>query len=70
MDEIKVSSNSPEGMTDKDEKCYEGRYKDLNSTKGREHYSEKGSEDGRLNTCGKTLTAYEAQRYLDGNPDL
>jgi hypothetical protein len=34
------------------------------------HYSTVGIQQGRLGTCAKRLTDYEAQRYLDENPDL
>jgi hypothetical protein len=59
-------------MTEADVKCYEGRYTDLADKKGREHYAHEGSEEKqlRLNTCAKTLTLFEAQRYIDNNPDL
>lgn len=58
------SSNSPDGMTDADVKCYEKRFSDLGKLKGREHYQEIGEEQGRLNTCAKNLTNYQALYYL------
>jgi hypothetical protein len=64
------SSKAPDGMTEEDEKCYEARFSDLNKKKGREHFQDVGSDQGRLRTCAGNLTDYQTQRYLDNNPDL
>ena len=57
-------------MNDADVACYEARYSDLNKTDARIHYTTIGSEQGRLPTCAKNLSDYEAQKYIDRNPDL
>ena len=41
------SSKAPDGMTEADEKCYETRFGDLKGKKGRQHYQDLGSEQGR-----------------------
>lgn len=64
------SSKAPDGMTEKDEKCYEGRFADLQGKHGRQHFQDLGSDQGRLRWCAKNLTDYQTQRYIDGNPDL
>ena len=65
-----TSTKSPGGMNDDDVKCYEGRYSDLNGKDGRTHFTTVGQEQGRLPTCAKNLSDFEAQKYLDRNPDL
>jgi len=64
------SSKAPDGMTEKDEKCYEHRFSDLGGSKGRTHFQDAGSDQGRLRWCAQNLTEYQTQRYIDMNPDL
>jgi len=45
------SSKAPDGMTEADEKCYETRFADLGKMKGRQHYQDIGSDQGRLPWC-------------------
>lgn len=52
------SSKAPDGMTEKDEKCYESRFGDLKGMHGRQHYQELGSDQGRLRWCATNLTDY------------
>lgn len=58
-------------MTKADEACYSKRYGDVPKTMtGRTHYQEVGSDQGRLPSCARNLTEYEAQRYIDNSPVL
>lgn len=58
-------------MTKADEECYSKRYGDIPKTMtGRMHYQEIGSDQGRLPSCARNLTEYEAQRYIDNSPVL
>jgi len=65
----KVSSKAKDGMTDEDAKCYKDRYSDA-SGDARNHYLDKGVDEGRQRRCAKDLSDYEAQRYLWNYPDL
>jgi len=56
-------------MSDADTTCYSSRYGDV-SGDARKHFLEIGESAGRLPTCARNLTDYEAQTYLDRNPDL
>ena len=59
-----ISSTSEAGMSDADVECYKSRYSDLDGKSAREHYTEIGEEQGRLNTCAIRLTEIMAARYL------
>jgi len=48
------------GMNDEDVKCYEKRYSDLKGLAAREHFGTVGHFEGRLPTCGRNMTTYEA----------
>jgi hypothetical protein len=52
------SSKAPDGMTEADVKCYETRFADLKGKKGRAHFQEVGSDQGRLKWCATNLTDY------------
>ena len=65
------SSNSPDGMSEADTKCYNENYSDVGGAdNSRNHYTTIGHEQGRQPNCGRSLTAIEEQIYLDKNPDL
>jgi len=66
----KLSSESEGGMNDEDVKCYEKRYSDLQGMGAREHFQGIGHYEGRNPTCGRNLTTYESESYLNRNPDL
>jgi len=56
-------------MSDADVSCYTSRYSDV-SGDARQHYLNTGETLGRLPNCARNLTDYEAQKYIDRNPDL
>ena len=59
------------GMDEAEAKCYAARYTDLNATVDpKAHWNTIGKAEGRLGACAKKLTQFEAQRYLNMNPDL
>jgi hypothetical protein len=65
------SSNSPDGMSEADTKCYNENYSDVNGAdNARNHYTTIGHEQGRQPNCGRSLTPIEEQIYLDKYPDL
>ena len=47
-------------MSDYDVECYAHRYSDLEGMEPREHFISIGKKQGRLGTCGRNLTDYEA----------
>jgi hypothetical protein len=57
-------------MTDGDAMCYGTRYEDLGQKTGREHFKLTGQAQGRLNTCARRLSTYEAGTYLHTFPEL
>lgn len=57
-------------MTDSDQACYASRYSDIGNKTGKEHFKLVGNEQGRLGTCGRALTKYEAEQYLHAFPEL
>lgn len=58
-------------MDDAEAKCYAARYTDLNATVDpKAHWNTIGKAEGRLGACAKKLTQFEAQRYLNMNPEL
>lgn len=67
----KQAPSTPSNLNDEDAKCYSSRYQDIDAMLDpKTHYSTVGIQQGRLGTCAKRLTDYEAQRYLNENPDL
>jgi hypothetical protein len=59
------------GMDEAEAKCYAARYTDINATVDpKAHWNTIGKAEGRLGACAKKLTQFEAQRYLNMNPDL
>lgn len=61
---------APSLMTDKEKKCYQQRYDDLNGTDPETHYFETGKDQGRYYHCGDIMTWFMASRYLDRYPEL
>jgi len=57
-------------MTEADQACYASRYTDLKDKPAKEHFKLIGSEQGRLSTCARSLTDFEALRYLHTFPEL
>lgn len=67
----KQAPSTPANLNDEDAKCYSSRYQDIDAMLDpKTHFTTVGIQQGRLGTCAKRLTDYEAQRYLDQNPDL
>lgn len=65
------SPSTQESLNDEDAKCYASRYNDIDAMLDpKAHYTTTGIAQGRLGTCARRLTEYEAQRYLDMNPEL
>lgn len=65
-----VSTKSPVGMNEADEKCYENRYSDVQGQDPREHFTMIGRDQGRLSTCANNLTDIQTQRMIDRYPFL
>jgi len=57
-------------MTDADAACYASRYSDLKDKPAKEHFRLKGENEGRLSTCARDLSDYEALTYLHTFPEL
>lgn len=57
-------------MTDGDAMCYGTRYNDLKDKPAREHFKLTGQAQGRLATCARRLSNYEAETYLHTFPEL
>jgi hypothetical protein len=57
-------------MTDGDAMCYGTRYTDLKDKPAREHFKLTGQAQGRLATCARRLSNYEAETYLHTFPEL
>jgi hypothetical protein len=57
-------------MSDADAACYQGRYSDLKGVNAKEHFRLTGEQQGRLETCARDLTDYEALTYLHTFPEL
>jgi len=57
-------------MTDGDSMCYGTRYNDLEGKTPREHFKLVGQAQGRLQTCARRLSDYEAETYLHTFPEL
>ena len=57
-------------LSDNDQRCYAARFSDLKGAAPLTHYATVGVSQGRLGTCAKELTNYEAQTYLETFPEL
>jgi len=57
-------SDDSQKMTDGDAMCYGTRYNDLGGKTPRDHYRLVGQNQGRLHTCARRLSDYEAESYL------
>jgi len=57
-------------MTDNDAACYSSRYSDLKGKNAKEHFKITGDKQGRLETCARELSDYEALSYLNMFPEL
>jgi len=57
-------------MTDGDAMCYGTRYNDLKEKPAREHFKLTGEAQGRLASCARRLSDYEAETYLHTFPEL
>ena len=57
-------------MTDNDAACYSSRYSDLKGKNAKEHFKITGDKQGRLDTCARELSDYEALSYLNMFPEL
>lgn len=57
-------------LSDNDQRCYAARYSDLKGAAALTHYATVGVSQGRLGTCAKSLTDFEAQTYLETFPEL
>ena len=69
-DEKKDESSAKPLLSDNDARCYAARFSDLKGNSGLTHYATVGVPQGRLGTCAKELTNYEAQTYLELFPEL
>ena len=57
----KQAPSTPSNLNDEDAKCYSSRYQDIDAMLDpKAHYSTIGIQQGRLGTCAKRLTDYEA----------
>jgi len=71
IDEDKKDEGSAKPLlSDNDARCYAARFSDLKGNSGLTHYATVGVPQGRLGTCAKALTDYEAQTYLESFPEL
>jgi hypothetical protein len=59
-DEKKDEGSSKPLLSDNDARCYAARFSDLKGNSGLTHYATVGVPQGRLGTCAKQLTDYEA----------
>ena len=63
--------SSESSLNDDDARCYSARYQDIDALLDpKAHYGSTGLQQGRLGTCAKRLTDYEALRYLGQNPEI
>jgi hypothetical protein len=61
QDEDKKDETSAKPLlSDNDARCYAARFSDLKGNSGLSHYATVGVPQGRLGTCAKELTNYEA----------
>lgn len=69
-DDAKEETSATPLLSDNDQRCYSARYSDLKGAAPLTHYATVGVAQGRLGTCAKNLTDYEAQTYLETFPEL
>ena len=63
--------SSESALNDDDARCYSARYQDIDALLDpKAHFSSTGIQQGRLGTCAKRLTDYEALRYLQQNAEV
>lgn len=57
----KQAPSTPANLNDEDAKCYSSRYQDIDAMLDpKTHFTTVGIQQGRLGTCAKRLTDYEA----------
>ena len=59
-DDAKDDSSATPLLSENDARCYAARFSDLKGNSGLTHYATVGVPQGRLGTCAKILTDYEA----------
>ena len=59
-DDKKDEGSSKPLLSDNDARCYAARFSDLKGNSGLTHFATVGVPQGRLGTCAKDLTNYEA----------
>ena len=59
-DDAKDEKSATPLLSDNDARCYAARYTDLKGAASLTHYATIGVGQGRLGTCAKSLTDYEA----------
>jgi hypothetical protein len=59
-DDKKDETSAKPLLSDNDARCYAARFSDLKGNSGLTHYATVGVPQGRLGTCAKELTNYEA----------
>lgn len=69
-DDAKEEKSATPLLNDNDQRCYAARFSDLKGAAPLTHYATVGVAQGRLGTCAKELTDYEAQTYLETFPEL
>lgn len=69
-EEAKEETSTAPLLGENDQRCYSARFSDLKGASSLTHYATVGVAQGRLGTCAKSLTDYEAQTYLETFPEL
>jgi hypothetical protein len=69
-EDSKDEKNTSPLLSENDARCYAARYSDLKGASSLTHYATVGVPQGRLGTCAKSLTDYEAETYLESFPEL
>jgi hypothetical protein len=59
-EDAKDEKSSSPLLSENDARCYAARYSDLKGSAALTHYATIGVGQGRLGTCAKPLTDYEA----------
>jgi hypothetical protein len=59
-EDAKDEKSSTPLLSENDARCYAARYSDLKGAAALTHYATIGVGQGRLGTCAKSLTDYEA----------
>lgn len=59
-DDAKDEKSTTPLLSENDARCYAARYSDLKGASALTHYATIGVPQGRLGTCAKSLTDYEA----------